>query len=227
MDDIIATLGRPTRRRWWGATLVFFTGLLASRRTESGRIAELEQLLEDMVYSVNLLHHDQVFLAVHCLLEAKQQGYARLLGDGLAHQVIEALVWRLHGRHEPNAANRAASARLLGRLAGEFPDSNAGPMLVRVVYAPVHVDLEGNEIYDRSNVRLAAAVALLRIDGEKRRQFMRGCNPALIRLYQDWEEREVGKLISMLEGGDVGMQGIAALALGETYAQLEAMTGGR
>ncbi len=190
VDDIIATLGRPTRRRWWGATLVFLSGILTDRRREPGRLAELEQLLQDMIYGVNLLQSDQTFLAVQCLLEARKQGYRGKLGERLAHQAVEALVWRLHGRHEPNAAKRARSARVLGQLAVEFPETSAGHVLVRVAYAPVHVNRDGDEIHDRSNVRLAAAVALLRIDGEQRRNYMSGCNPALIRLYQDWADTQ-------------------------------------
>lgn len=216
LDDIMATLGRPTRLRWWQASLIFLCGLLTRRADE------LEQVLQALVYGVNLLQSDQTFLAARCLLEARQQGYQRMLGEGLAHQIVEALVWRLYNRHEPDAGKRARAVRLLSQFADKYPATSAGRNLIHVTYTQTRLTRDGRKIYDRSNVRLAAAVALLRIQSKKRETLLADF-PTLINLFEQWQERNVLALIAQLHGDNIGLQSLAALALGEVHGQLKAL----
>ena len=57
LDDIASTLGRPTRLRWWGDTLLFACGLLAEDHEALVRFLQL------LVYDMNLHDAGQAFLA--------------------------------------------------------------------------------------------------------------------------------------------------------------------
>lgn len=217
LEDILATLGRPSRLRWWEDTLVFLCGLLVKRK----RRAELGRLLQDLVYGTNLLHSDQTFLAARCLLEAHRQGYRRSLGEELAYQLVEALVWRLYNRNEADVVKRTKAVRLLGQLAGRFPKTEAAHYLVRIAYERIHVDRSGQAAYDRSNIRMVAASALLRLDYKQRRPLYPE-DSTLATLFDGWLERKTVELISLLNGKDVGVQGLAAMALGDLHGYFTA-----
>jgi len=217
LEDILATLGRPSRLRWWEDTLVFLCGLLVKRK----RRAELGRLLQDLVYGTNLLHSDQTFLAARCLLEAHRQGYRRSLGEELAYQLVEALVWRLYNRNEIDVIKRTKAARLLGQLAGRFPKTEAAHHLVRIAYERIHVDRTGDAAYDRSNIRMVAAVALTRLDGKQRKPLIPKDSP-LATLFNGWQDRKTVILVSLLNGNDIGVQGLAAMALGDLHGYFTA-----
>lgn len=244
LDGILPMLERANTMRWWTQSLIFLSGLIA------GETELLEPFLHDLVFSANLLSSEQAFLAARCLMESKRQfkvesrpnaRFYRAIGDpasvaeglssdgapmpdppyiaDLQNQVLEALIWRLNSVHEPNAANRARAARTLGQLASPSVVQH----LVESAFRPVRRDLRGKYDYDLCSVRMAAAVALLRMKpAERDAQLMAVAKP-VAQLFADWEAHAVDALIETLNTDkDEGIRGVAGFALGEIYGQLKA-----
>ena len=219
LDDIVASLGRLTRLRWWEETLVFASGLLAEE--EEG----LEQFLNLLVYGANLLEGEQVFLAARCLMESKYHGQAEDLLDEpggrptgkLEGQVAAALVWRLNNLNESRSSHRGRAALLLGQLA----DAAAIEHLARIAFEKARYDRQGEFDFDYSNVRMAAIVGLLRLNEFTQKEILDRIDPVLVDLLDGWQNQRVDRLLHRFRSPDnLGAQAIAALALGDLYRQL-------
>jgi hypothetical protein len=213
LEEITASLGRLTRLRWWGETLVFVCGLLTQDREA------LKELLEVIVYGVNLLEGEQAFLAARCLMESQQQKLPGLYGflEKLREQVASALAWRLSNRNEPRAAQRSRAALLLGQIA----DEKAVERLANTAYKKTRIDRSGKPDYDYSNVRMAAVIGLLRMEEREREKLLRGIAPILVDMLYSWQEGRVDDMVGWLEQAeDTSARGIAALALADLRMRL-------
>jgi hypothetical protein len=213
LEEITASLGRLTRLRWWGETLVFVCGLLTQDREA------LKELLEVIVYGVNLLEGEQAFLAARCLMESQQQKMRGLYGflEKLRQQVASALAWRLSNRNEPRAAQRSRAALLLGQIA----DERAVERLANTAYKETRIDRSGKPDYDYSNVRMAAVVGLLRMEEREREQLLRGIAPILVDMLNSWQAGRVDDMVDWLQQTeDTSARGIAALALADLRMRL-------
>lgn len=236
LDLIVATLGRLSYLNWWGDVLIYFCGLSLTDPTT------LNQLLESIVYGINLLESEQIFLAAHCLLETMSAA-----NSTVAHQISEwqpdpalvghvtgALLWRLNKENEPNSTYRDRAAVLLGYLVplpdaemlrqltqkpGERTPQIDAVLLAETAYKPQ----PGNDI---GNMNWAAVLAFLRVkDPDLQAQFLMMIDPALAAMMHEWRTGNAAALIQRLQTytPEKNIQGIAALALADLLgAQPEA-----
>ncbi len=219
LDDIVASLGRLTRLRWWEETLVFASGLLAEGKEG------LERFLKLLVYGANLLESEQTFLAARCLMESKVHVEAEdLLYEpggvsmgNLERQVAAALIWRLNNLNEPRPSERGRAALLLGQLV----DAAAIEHLARIAFEKARCDRQGEFDFDYSNVRMAAIVGLLRLNELTQKEILDRIDPVLVELLDSWQNRRVDRLLHRFRSAEnLSAQAIAALALGDLYRQL-------
>jgi HEAT repeat protein len=210
LGDITSMLGTASRLRWWEETLVFICGLMS----EEGELDALRELLTCIVYSLNLLEDEYVFLAARCLLECR--GHQRDLADIRQH-VIQALGWRSLSRNEPRITNRVLATQLLSRLA----DPDAVVNLAQIVYQKARLNLEGAEDYEYSSVRMAAAIGLKRMKSRKKVDETLGdVHEDLVAIFNHWEETDSQALIALFEKhNDAGIKAIIALAMGDVASQ--------
>jgi hypothetical protein len=219
LDDIVASLGRLTRLRWWEETLVFVSGRLAEG--EDG----LERFLNLLVYGANLLEGEQTFLVARCLMEKKYHVPAQEpleepggapMGD-LEAQVAAALIWRLSNLNEPQPSERGRAALLLGQLA----DAAAIEHLARIAFEKARCDRQGEFDFDYSNVRMAAIVGLLRLNELTQKEILDRIDPILVEMLDSWQNQWVDPLLHRFHSAEnLSAQAIAALALGDLYRQL-------
>lgn len=195
LDDVIASLGRLSRLRWWEDTLVLLSGLMNNPNV----------LLRFIVYGSNLTEGEQIFLAVRCIMEADQQK----VDAGLMELVIDGLAWRLDHTAEPRSSRRARAVQALGQL--RHPSTI--PDLARVANQPVRMNWRGELTYDHSIVRMAAIVALQGLMSRYGEE-IRATDRQLAELLQHWSNEDVYALKLQVKGEDEGAQAIAALALG-------------
>jgi len=210
LGDITSMLGRASRLRWWEETLVFICGLMS----EKGELEALRELLTCIVYGLNLLEDEYVFLAARCLLEC--QGQQRDLADIRQH-VIQALGWRSLSRNEPRATNRVLATQLLSRLA----EPDAVVDLAQIVYQKARLNLVGTEDYEYSSVRMAAAIGLKRMKSRKKvDETLAAVNEDLVAIFNQWEENDSQALIAQFDKkNDAGIKAIIALAMGDVASQ--------
>jgi hypothetical protein len=96
--------------------------------------------------------------------------------------------------------------------------------MARRAYAKVRRNAAEEWDYEFSSVRYAAAIALKRLTPEVVAKVLYDINPALVELSAAWQERDVDVLIKTTEDtSDLGLQGVAALALGDLYGPLESL----
>jgi hypothetical protein len=222
LNDITATLGRLNRLYWWNDTLVLLTGLLARD------IVSLRKLLEVIVYGVDLLQSDQTFLAGDCLVELCQYQPELQAGPNkwnmdLPTQVINALVWRLDANNEPRISHRLNAADLLGRLYSpsyaQYMDE-AVSVLVKIAIHKARIDSRGEPDYDFISMRMAAVLALRRINHYVSDEKKALLAPELVLIQNLWLLKEVDWLIELFyKEEDVGVQSLVALALGDLQSQ--------
>jgi len=228
LDLIVATLGRLSYLNWWGDVLIYFCGLSLANPTP------LNQLLESIVYGINLLESEQIFLAAHCLLETMSAAKSTLAHQpsdwqpdpALLGHVTGALLWRLNKENEPNSTYRDRAAVLLGYLvplpntemlhqltqkpAARPPQIDA-VLLAETAYKPQ----PGNDI---GNLNWAAVLAFLRVnDPQQQAQFLLAIDPALAAMMHEWRTGDAAALIQRLQTHipEKNIQGIAALALAD------------
>ncbi|MCA9987829.1 MAG: hypothetical protein KDE59_26150, partial [Anaerolineales bacterium] len=213
LEDITATLGRLGRLRWWSATLVYLAGLL-----ERPRI-----LVDNIVYGVNLLQSEQIFLAVRCILEMTKGGtdvaaWSQI--DGLADQIIDGLIWRLNRGNEPNIGRRIRIVEALGQMR----HGNGVAYLSRLANLKLRRNSRGDLEYEPSYVRMAATVSLHRQMPEVARavrslaEEMSGDAPAyemLADVLAAWHERDEERLLAQLSAENEAAQVLAAFALAD------------
>lgn len=202
LEDVTASLGRLTLLRWWREPLVTLCRLLY----EDGQTQSLEHLLRMIVYGVNIFEGEQVFLAARCLAEI---GGAKVAPD-LQQRVTDALVWRLSAANEPRAWRRVNAARALGQLR----DPDAIPALARAANKNVRAGWSGKPGYELSNVRMAAALALLQMPPEHQGQ-INALDPELAGVLRSWRQGDVPALIAALADRSRQARSLAAFALGD------------
>jgi hypothetical protein len=234
LDDLTATLGRLTRLRRWEETLVFLSGLLVDEPKA------LEELLWLIVYGVNLLEGEQVFLAARCLMESMQfLGHKRLNPAivELANQIINALVWRLKRRNEPQEENRIRAVQMLGQLGYiEYLYPAIEPHLVEVAYEKARCDARGRLDYYYSSMRFVAATALQDLIAYHRRRTRRKSRSRqqqahlktnraemqpLLDLFKQWNNEAIEPLVQLIGAAPEALESLAALVLGDLRAQFE------
>lgn len=196
LDDILATLGRKSRYRWWEDTLTLLAGL------ENAPSSLLLSLLQD----VFLGDGEEVFLAARMLRECNKNVDAYL-----QNYVIGALLTRLDAQREPHIRLRAQSAEVLGYLGGD----NVVPRLISIAVEKVR-GTEDEPKLEYATVRLAAMLALRRTVSPPFAEIAEH-NKALATLMQQWDAEDVEALSATLQGAstDPGIQALAAFILGE------------
>lgn len=215
LNMIVDSLGSPVRLRWWEETLVVASGLLAADPSSDAQ-QTLRHLLEPIVYGTNLLEGVPVFLAARCLLECRPVLDAVELCPLVDH-VVNALRWRSDSAFEPDLARRLQATQLLAQLA--IPEVAVD--LARKTYCMVRRNVANQWDYEFSNVRFAAAIALKRMAPAAAEAALENINPALPGLFAAWQQQEVDELIRLSKvPDDLGLQGLAALALGDLHGLL-------
>jgi hypothetical protein len=199
LDDILATLGRRSRYRWWEEPLTLLAGL------DEASPALLPSLLQDVV----LGQGEEVFLAVRMLRER-----GAVVDGGLQNYVVGALLTRLDAQREPRVALRAQAAEALGHLGGE----NAVRRLTAVAAERVR-GAGKTATFEYSTVRLAAMLALRRILLPPYEAVARH-SAALAKILRRWHDGDVDALASLLVGDaqeeiEPGIQALVAFALGD------------
>jgi hypothetical protein len=216
LNDITAQLGHLTYLQWWEETLVFLCGLLANDTDRPPNT--LEKFLHKLIYGANLLESEQLFLAARCLLEGVGSLASRV--DDLRIHIVTALIWRLRNYNEPRLEYRSQAATLLGQLVPLAPQSYV-QHLIHISYEKARADRHGEPDFDYSNVRWAAVVALLRIPEAQRKKLL---DPNLEEMFCSWQNLKINQFIIWLtdqtDQSNLSRQCIAALALGDLYAQL-------
>ena len=213
LEDITATLGRLGRLRWWSATLVYLAGLLDRPRI----------LVDNIVYGVNLLQSEQIFLAVRCILEMTKGGADAAAWrqiDGVADQIIDGLIWRLNRGNEPNISRRIRIVEALGQMR----HGNGVAYLARLANVKVRQTRHGDWEYEPSYVRMAAVVALHRQmpevaravrDLAKEMSADAAAYEQLADILAAWHDRDQAQLVVYLQGNDNAAQVLAAFALAD------------
>jgi hypothetical protein len=215
LREIVDSLGSPVRLRWWEETLVIASGLLAADLRADAQQA-LCLLLEPIVYGANLLEGMGVFLAARCLLECKPMLDATEL-HALVDHVVNALVWRSDSRFEPDLARRLQATQLLAQLA--MPEEAV--CLARKTYCLVRMNVANRWDYEFSNVRFAAAIALKRMAPAAAEAALGQISTKLAGLFAAWQGKEIDEVIRQSKSSDdLGLQGLAALALGDLHGRL-------
>ncbi len=222
VDNIVASMGRLTRLRWWEETLVFVCGLRAREQHPSDQFFEF---LEAILFGVNLLETEQAFLAARCFSESMNQTLSPADNSRLGDIVIGAVTWRLDSRFEPRSSQRREAALLLGQVAYPLQVEH----LVRLAYGKSRQDRRGEQDFDHSNVRMAAMVSFLRLPPKKRRRFINKIDKegVLAKLLDAWTTGNVHALVKkwLCQPENISAQGVAALVLGDLYMRLALVAG--
>ena len=163
IDDITASLGRLTRLRWWEPVLILLSGLVDNPN----------DLLKAIDFGIDMTEGQQLFVMARCLLEIDSKRVDSTVRDN----VINALIWRLHGETERRVDRRARAAGFLGQLAATAAADNLARIALGVdlpeearhsesaVLQPGIFQKEPNDIPGAGDslVRLEAALALSEI----------------------------------------------------------------
>ena len=213
LAELIGTLSFAPKLRWWEETIIFVCGLLA-RQPEQETTRCLRRLLEPLVYGTNLLEDEAVFLAARCLVECRQHKNA---WSDLVNHVVDALTWRADSSNEQQWSQRLRAIQLLARLA--MPERTV--QLARLAYDKVRQNIGEEPDFEFSAIRFAAATVLRRMAPEVRTARLEAINPELPALFNAWNDKHVADLLSYSKSAeDPGIQGIAALALGDLHGYL-------
>jgi hypothetical protein len=225
LRDLVGSLGSPIQLRRWEETLVMACGLL-TMKTGPDDQQTLRLLLEPIILGADLLEGTRVFLGARCLLECrsvlsvKADTKAKQELGKLVDHVVNALRWRADSANEPDLARRLQATQLLAQLA--MPEIAVG--LARKAYCLVRQNVAKEWDYEFSSVRFAAAIALRRMPPEQAAAALNEISPKLVALFAAWQKKDVNTLIQHTnDSEDLGIQGLAALALGDLHEPLESV----
>jgi len=210
LTQISAMTAAPKQLRWWEDTLIFVCGILAAE----DQLAPLRRLLDHIVYSVDVLRGERLFLAARCLLECQKQD------DDLAgyrDYVVTALKRRSNTEHEPLLAYRNQATELLSRLG----DPQIIIDLAALAYKKARLNLHDVKDYEYSSTRMAAAIGLKRMRSHAAvAEVLKAIQPELLTLFTAWEKGDVSGLIDLYGASDdEGSKAMAALAIGDLASQ--------
>ena len=199
LDNISATLGRNTRYYWWAESLILLSALMDNP----------SKLIQEILYGVALGEGEQVFLAADCIREARE----KCQDESLIGFIVSTLLWRLDIAREPRVSRRVRIVQTLGQL--KHPE--VIPRLVEIIHQPMPTSATETPIYEDSDVRLAAVMALRRMLHPPYEE-IEVLAPELGNVLNDWENNCAKELIPYLiarESHDIGIQAAAAFALGD------------
>jgi len=228
IDDITASLGRLTRLRWWEPVLILLSGLVDNPN----------DLLKAIDFGIDMTEGQQLFLMARCLLETDSQRVESTIRDN----VINALIWRLHGETERRVDRRARAADFLGKLDATSAADNLARIALGVDgpvgqaeqaeatgLVPGTFQSEPNDIPGAGDslVRLESAMALAEIMSSRREE-LREIADAYIRRGEDfevvaelfqvlemWIDKDVSGLAERLQSAEAqGVRAVASYALG-------------
>jgi HEAT repeat protein len=206
LDNITATLGRNTRYYWWAESLILLSALMDNPL----------KLAQEILYGVALGEGEQVFLAADCIRESRE----KCQDESLISFIVSTLLWRLDIAREPRISRRVRIVQALGQL--KHPE--AIPRLVEIIHQPVPTSAAETPVYEDSDVRLAAVMALRRMLRPPYEE-IEMLAPELAGVLNDWENNCVKELIPYLiarESQDIGIQAAAAFALGDLKTDVAA-----
>ncbi len=137
----------------------------------------------------------------------------------LVEHVVNALEWRSDSAFEPDLAARLQATQLLAQLA--MPDV-AVNLAGKTYSSMARKNVAGEWDYEFGIVRFAAAIALKRMKVEDAQAALAKISPKLVEIFAAWQRKDVDPLIQQSEDSDdLGLQGLAALALGDLHGPLE------
>jgi len=206
LSDIAASLGRNTRYYWWSETLILLSALMD----------DPFKLIHEILYGVALGEGEQVFLAADCIRECRD----KCQDESLIGLIVSTLLWRLDIAREPRVDRRVRIVQALGQL--KHPE--AIPRLVQIAHQPVRTLSSGAPVYEDSDVRLAAVIALRRMLAPPYTD-IEVLASELAEVLRDWDSNRVKELIPYLiakESRDIGIQAVAAFALGDLKTDVAA-----
>ena len=239
LEDISASLGRLSRMRHWEHVLVALAGL--QRRTED-QVALLQTILAgsslaegEQVYLASKMYVEMTSAAQP---NPAQNGTGnKLAKDKVVRQMIDTLAWRsLPDTPRPYSDRRQSveglanlchvdAIRHLIRLAihkFSIPAESSVPSngSIRTAKQKARQELR----FDNSGIRMQALKGLLRQQQETANHLQREtcqahgtCSGSLRRLIAAWSEldKDLSKMVAILEENDAGLSSLAAFALGE------------
>ena len=200
LDDITARLGRLTLLRWWDDAVVILSGLPPS--------AGVNSLIELVLYGSGFGEGERIFLGARCIQEC---GTAKVKPE-LLGQVVDGLIWRSKIANEPRSSLRIRAIEALVGLQAEA----AIPHLTGLAVDKVRKNYINQDDFEYPGVRLAATLALMRMDEPAQRHLWKE-RPAVARTFDLWRAGKVEELGGLL----VTAPAIAAAAVpstGETPA---------
>lgn len=232
IDDITASLGRLTRLRWWEPVLILLSGLVENPN----------ELLRAIDFGIDMTEGQQLFVMSRCLLEIDPQR----IDPTVRANVINALIWRLHGDTERRVERRARAADFLGQLNALAAADNLARIALGVDEPAADENQAGpadllpgtfqNEPNDipgagDSLVRLESAMALAEIMSTQQAQleviakdYVQRGYPVVAELFhvlQDWIHKDIAGLARRLQNPDEhhGIRAICSYALGNVAAR--------
>ncbi|MBN2391317.1 MAG: hypothetical protein JXR84_11355 [Anaerolineae bacterium] len=219
LRELVDSLGSPVRTRWWEETLIIASGLLATDPRPDAQQA-LRCLLEPIIYGKDLLESTRLFVGARCLLECRTalnpEAHEKL--QKLSDHVVNALRWRSDSATEPDLNRRLEATQLLAQLA--MPEVAVD--LARKAYDRVRLNIANQWDYEFSSVRYAAAIALKRMEEDAVTVVLRQISPKLTELFAAWKHKDIDTLMQhSADADDLGLQSLAALALGDLHGSLE------
>lgn len=216
LQEIVGKLGFPSGLYWWEETVVILCGLLANHSMPDAT-KTLRKLLEPLIYGANLMEGDAVFVAARCLVECYRHARQRTWQDLVEH-VVNALRWRADCNNEPQLTQRLRATQLLAQLA--MPRITL--LLARTAYEKVRRNLADEMDYEFSSIRFAASIVLKKLSPPAAAAELDQINPQITALFQAWKSNQLKAVINFSQmSDDPGIQGIAALALGDLYSRLQ------
>jgi HEAT repeat protein len=210
LADISAMTAAPKQLKWWEDTLIFICGILSAEN----QLTQLRGLLDQVVYSADLLRGERLFMAARCLLECQNQSEELA---GYRAYVVAALKRRSKYAHEPLLPYRMRATELLSRLG----DPQIIVDLAALAYEKARLNLQDVQDYEYSSTRMAAAIGLKRMRSQAAvAGVLEEIQPELVTLSTSWEKDDVPGLIELYEASDdLGVKAVAALAIGDLASQ--------
>jgi hypothetical protein len=226
IDDITASLGRLTRLRWWEPVLILLSGLVNNPN----------DLLRAIDFGIDMTEGQQLFVMARCLLEID----AKRVDSTIRENVINALIWRLHGETERRVDRRARAAAFLGELNATVAADNLARIALGIdlpeeasragsaALLPGTFQSEPNDIPGAGDslVRLESTMALAEIMSSQPTELEEIADhytqsgyevvAVLYQVLQMWMQQDVSGLAERLRSPDnhPGIRAISGYALG-------------
>ncbi len=155
------------------------------------------QLLAVRKREVELVHPRTAIVAA---IGRQMERHNARFGE-LEARLREALVWRMKATHEPRLAHRVRAAELLGQIG----DTSTLAELSAIAASKSRTDLQAQQDYDFSSVRMAAALALNRLYRHLGTKEALQIPQPLRAILGFWEREDLPRLLQFLRAQELSM----------------------